>query len=272
MNCGKITYREITCKTAMSKSSLPGLDYSLNPYTGCEHACNYCYAPSTLHYSGTEPWGSFVQAKMNIPVILEKEARKYKPGIVGISTVTDPYQPLEKKLRLTRSCLEVLLAKDYPVCIQTKSSLVQRDIDLLTQFSRKEVGFTITTLDDRISALIEPGASPASDRLEAMGALSGKGIVTWAFVGPIIPGVITADNVAGLIERIKAAGASRILIDRLRLKAGMQATIQPSLPALSELTGFKYTQILSDVPAYEKLKEKIFTLCADAGIACEQGL
>lgn len=87
-------YREATCKTALSRSSLPGLVYSLNPYTGCEHGCIYCYAPATLRYAGAEPWGAFVTAKINIPVVLERELRRAKPGTVGVSTVTDPYQPL----------------------------------------------------------------------------------------------------------------------------------------------------------------------------------
>ncbi|WP_424356944.1 SPL family radical SAM protein [Methanocella sp. MCL-LM] len=265
-------YGEINCKTALSKSSLPGLDYSLNPYTGCEHACSYCYAPSTLHYGGTEPWGSFVQAKINIPVVLEKEARKFQPGTVGISTVTDPYQPLEKKLRLTRSCLEVLLAKNFPVCIQTKSALVLRDLDLISQFRKKEVGFTITTNDDRISRVLEPGATVASERLRAMRELSENGVPTWAFIGPIIPGIITEDNILETVEAIKAAGSSRILIDPLRLKPGLSEAMQAPLKELSGLTGRTCGVTCADTLWYHKVKEKIFRLCSEAGIACEQGL
>ncbi|CAJ38142.1 SPL family radical SAM protein [Methanocella arvoryzae] len=265
-------YEEINCKTALSKSSLPELDYSLNPYRGCEHACSYCYAPSTLHYSGKDSWGSFVQAKVNMPAILEKEARKFKPGTVGLSTVTDPYQPLEKKLRLTRSCLEVLLAKSFPVCIQTKSALVLRDLDLISEFRKKEVGFTITTLDDRISRIIEPGASVASERLEAMKKLSESGIATWAFIGPIIPGILTEDNVLELIREIKAAGSSRILIDPLRLKPGLDVAMDKPLKQLSELTGRACVIRPSEALWYEKLKGKIFGLCAGEKIDCEQGL
>lgn len=265
-------YGEINCKTALSKSSLPGLDYSLNPYMGCEHACSYCYAPSTLHYGGTEPWGSFVQAKTNIPVILEKEARKFRSGIVGISTVTDPYQPLEKKLRLTRSCLEVLFAKNFPVCVQTKSALVLRDLDLISQFRKKEVGFTITTIDDRISRVLEPGATVASERLRALRELSENDVPTWAFIGPIIPGVLTEDNVCDLIRAIKDAGCSRILVDPLRLKPGLSEAMQVPLKELSGLTGRACGITSTDTLWYQKIKEQIFRLCADGGIACEQGL
>lgn len=265
-------YGETTCKTALSKSSLPGLDYSLNPYTGCEHACVYCYAPSTLHYAGLEPWGTFVQAKANIPVVLEKEVRKLKPGVVGISTVTDPYQQAEKRLRLTRNCLEVLLAKSFPVCIQTKSSLILRDLDLLAQFPECEVGFTITTLDDRISKVLEPGASVATERLAALKELSENGVSVWAFVGPIIPGVLTEENLADLVGEIKAAGASRILIDPLRLKAGLREAMKAPLLQLSELTGFDCEKVSSDSYAYDLLKEKILRQCRDLGIPCEPGL
>lgn len=265
-------YGEVSCKTALSKSSLPGLEYSLNPYSGCEHACIYCYAPSTLHYSGSEPWGTFVQAKVNIPVLLEKEVRRLKPGVVGISTVTDPYQPTEKKLRLTRSCLEVLLAKNFPICIQTKSALVVRDIDLISQFGQKEVGFTITTLDDRISGIIEPGASMASERLAAMKELSESGISTWAFVGPVIPGVLTEDHLEGLVREIKAAGASRILIDPLRLKPGLREAMLVPLQRLSELTGRVCEFSASGSQTYMLLKEKTVRLCAELKLPCEPGL
>lgn len=214
---------------ALSRSGLPGLDYALNPYTGCEHSCIYCYAPSTLRYNGEEPWGTFVNAKVDIPRVLEREIRPKKRGVVGISTVTDPYQPAEERLKLTRSCLEVLLSKDFPVCIQTKSPLVLRDLDLLKQFGEREVGLTVTTLDERVSGIIEPGASPPSMRLKALKALSAEGIATWAFIGPMVPGVLDTGRLAGLLEAVKEAGVSRVIIDKLRLKPGMWARIEPRL-------------------------------------------
>ena len=207
----------------MSKSSLPGLDYSLNPYTGCGHGCIYCYAPATIRYAGPEPWGSFVTAKTNIPVVLERELRKMPRGVVGISTVTDPYQPAESRLKLTRSCLEVLQAKQFPICIQTKSALVIRDIDLIRDFRDLEVGLTVTTLDDEASAILEPGASPPRERLDALKRLADAGISTWAFVGPLVPGFVDADSLAGLLASVKEAGAGKVLVDKLRLKPGLWA-------------------------------------------------
>lgn len=265
-------YGEITCKSALSKSSLPGLEYSLNPYLGCEHACAYCYAPSTLRYAGPEPWGTFVQAKTNIPVVLEKECRRLKPGIVGISTVTDPYQPLEEKLELTRRCLEVLLVKGFPICIQTKSALVLRDIDLLGEFKSREVGFTITTADERISKLLEPGASTSAERLGAMKKLSDRGIPTWAFLGPAIPGILPEEKLAGLLGQIKEAGASRILIDRLRLKPGIREMLAGPLLEIAECEGTVNLETTVDPREYELLKEKVTRLCAELGVPCEPGL
>lgn len=226
-------YRETSCKTALSASGLPGLDYTLNPYMGCGHGCIYCYAPSTLRYGGPDQWGTFVNVKADIPRVLEKELRTKKRGIVGLSTVTDPYQPAEEKFRVTRHCLEVLLAKDFPVCVQTKSDLVLRDIDLLRDLSEKEAGFTVTTLDERISAIIEPGASMPSGRLKALRTLANEGIPVWAFVGPMIPGVLDKGRLAELLQAVKDAGASHVMLDRLRLKPGMWARIEPSLKEMA---------------------------------------
>lgn len=262
-------YREATCKTALSKSSLPGLDYSLNPYTGCEHACAYCYAPSTLRYAGNELWGSFVTAKTNIPVILEKEARKSKPGIVGISTVTDPYQPLENRLKLTRSCLEVLRAKNFSVCVQTKSALVRRDIDILTEFRDSEVGFTITGYDDSISSILEPGASPISERLRAMKELSDAGIRTWAFIGPVLPGLFFEADIDRLLPQIKDAGASRILYDRLRLKPGIKEAMLSRLSLRPDLKK-AFEDAMRDVRLQDdSVGRKIKAKAIESGMTCD---
>jgi DNA repair photolyase len=221
--------KEISCKTALSLSGLPGLDYTLNPYMGCGHACVYCYAPATLRYNGPDLWGTFVNAKADIPRVLERELRNKKRGVVGISTVTDPYQPAEEKFKLTRSCLEVLLSKGFPICIQTKSSLVLRDLDLIKGFSEKEVGFTVTTLDERIGAVIEPGASTTGARLKALKTLSDEGIPTWAFIGPMVPGALGRRELAEVLKAVKRAGVSHVMLDRLRLKPGMWARLEPPL-------------------------------------------
>jgi DNA repair photolyase len=177
---------EIKCKTALSKSNLPGLDYSLNPYKGCQHNCCYCYVPNVLRLKRIN-WGTFVDVKTNIPVVLAKELRTKKPGIVALSTVTDPYQQVEGKYRLTRYCLEQLLYHDFPVHIQTKSDLVTRDIDIISKFTDVEVMFSIATLNDSERKILEPSSSPIQKRLDAMKTFSDVGIKTSVFLGPIYP-------------------------------------------------------------------------------------
>src|SRR5512139_912610 len=178
--------REITAKSVLSKSQV--YDYVVNPYVGCSHSCRYCYAAFMKRFTGhREKWGEFVDIKINAPELLAGEIRKKRPGRVWVSGVCDPYQAAEKKYRLTRKCLEVLLEHQWPVTIQTKSSLVLRDIEILVQFNDLEVGFSVTTADEKIRKLFEPGASPIKKRLHALDVLHARGIRTFAMIAPILP-------------------------------------------------------------------------------------
>jgi DNA repair photolyase len=262
-------HTETNCKTALSRSSLPGLDYSLNPYTGCGHGCSYCYAPSTLRYDGAEPWGTFVTAKMNIPVVLERELRKTPHGVVGISTVTDPYQPAESRLKLTRSCLEVLQAKQFPICIQTKSALVLRDLDIILDFDDKEVGLTVTTLDDDASAFLEPGASLPGERLDALKRLAVAGVPTWAFVGPLVPGLVDSDRLEDILLRVKEAGASKVLVDKLRLKPGLWQRLEPALLGKPDVLEACRRALFEDPGVFNGLRERAVVICKDLQLDCE---
>lgn len=209
--------KEITVKTALLTSKLPGLDYALNPYRGCEHACIYCYAPSVIHWNKGK-WGELVEAKVNMPRILSKELRTKKRGVIGLGTVTDPYQPAESKYEITRRCLELLQMHDFPVCIQTKSSLVLRDMELLKKFSNIEVGVTLTTLDDSIREKLEPGASGVKNRVNALSELSKNGIKTWVFLGPVIPYIT---DVEAMVDAVASTGSAYILMDKLRPREGV---------------------------------------------------
>jgi DNA repair photolyase len=172
----------------------------------------YCYAPAILRES--RPWGTFVEPKENIAQALREQLPKLKKGLVGVGTVTDPYQPAEAKHKLTRACLEILAEAGWPVSIQTKSDLVLRDLDLLKRMDA-EVGFTITTTNDDFSKRFEPGASLPSQRLEALRKLSSSGVRTWVFIGPIIPEVTDCERIVKLAA---VAGAKLVWADRLRLK------------------------------------------------------
>lgn len=188
---------EIQCKSILTKSKLPESDYCINPYVGCSHNCCYCYARFMKRFtSHTEEWGQFVDVKVNAKDVLEKQMSRYpKRGIILLGSVTDAYQSLEKKYRLTRNISEVLLRHDFPISVLTKSSLVVRDIDLLRQFSDCEIGLTITTLDDEVARKIEPFASSPTHRIEALAKLHKAGIKTYVFIGPILPPFTNAEKI-----------------------------------------------------------------------------
>jgi DNA repair photolyase len=204
-----VKVKEVKAKSVLNKSKI--FDYCLNPYTGCEHNCAYCYARLFMRrYSGhSEPWGEFVDVKVNAPELLRKQLEKAKKGTVWISSVCDPYQPLEAKYRLTRRCLEELLKRQFPINIQTKSALVLRDLDLILQFKEREVGFTIATDNDRAARLFEPRASSVKERLEALDKIHSKGIQTFAFIGPLLPG-----NPERLVRHLEGK-TDKVYIDRM---------------------------------------------------------
>ena len=256
--------KEFTCKTAMSPSKLPGLDYSLNPYRGCEHNCAYCYAPSMLKIRRNE-WGSSVYIKKNIPLVLSKELKKKKKGVVGISTVTDSYQPIEKKYQLTRYCLEQLLSYDFPISIQTKSSLVERDIDLISKFSNNEVIITISTLNDKERKLIEPNSSPIKNRLEILKKVEESGIPSSVFFGPIYP-TISKDEIPIIIDTFIESGANKIWIDSLHLKIGAWGEIKKNILHNEKMYKTFLKNLFENKKYYKELREEIINIAKKKNI------
>jgi DNA repair photolyase len=198
--------KEIQAKNILSKSQV--YDYALNAYVGCGHNCIYCYARFMKRFTGhSEPWGEFVDAKVNASELLEKEVRKKKKGTVWISGVCDAYQPAEEKYMLTGRCIDILVENGWHLVIQTKSPLVLRDIELFRRAADAEVGFTITTADERMRKIFEPGAPPIQKRIEALGILHDAGIRTYVMIAPILPG---ADRLADKLR----GRADYALIDR----------------------------------------------------------
>lgn len=199
--------KETHPKSILSKSQI--YPYVINPYTGCQHNCSYCYARFMKRFTGhTEPWGQFVDVKVDAPDLLRREITKKKPDRVWVSGVCDPYQPLEAKYKLTRQCLEILVQNNWPVTIQTRSPLVLRDIDILKRGSDFEVGFSITTADDSIRRLFEPNAPPIKERVRAIDELHQAGIRTFVMIAPILPG---AENLAEIL----AGKVDRVILDRM---------------------------------------------------------
>ncbi len=199
--------KEVQAKTILSKSKV--YPYVVNPYTGCQHGCWYCYARFMKRVTGhREPWGEFVDVKINAADLLRVEIKKKRRGRVWVSGVCDPYQPLEAKYRLTRQCLEILALNTWPVIIQTRSPLVLRDIDIIKDAQDFEVGLSITTADDRIRKLFEPQAPPINDRIQALDELHKAGIRTYAMIAPVLPGA------EGLAELLKGK-IDYVLTDRM---------------------------------------------------------
>ncbi len=200
--------KEIKCKSAIGKCGFLGGGFAINPYVGCGHACVYCYARFIKRFTGhKEKWGTFIDARMNIAEVLERQLKsgRYKKEKIYIGTVTDPYQPIESKYRLTRKILEVLVNYKNPVSILTKSSMVLRDIDLLKKLNKVDVNFTITTLDEKWARYTEPYSSSIKQRLEAMEKLTDEGITVFAMMGPYWPIFRDAES---LFEELKKVGVS----------------------------------------------------------------
>jgi DNA repair photolyase len=200
--------REIQAKSILSKSGIDGVSYCVNPYVGCAHGCSYCYASFMKRYTGhREPWGDFVDVKMNAPALLERQILKARPGSIFLSTVTDPYQPAEKVYGVTRSCLEVLSASPFPVDVLTKSPLVLRDMSLFKAFRHAEIGITVTTDDDGVRRVFEPKAPSIEGRIKALKTLHQAGLSTYAFIGPVLP--MNPETLARMIRPY----VNRVLID-----------------------------------------------------------
>ena len=191
-----------------------GFETSLNPYRGCEHGCIYCYARPTHEYLGFSAGLDFeskIMVKTDAPELLrmELESPRWKPQTLVLSGVTDPYQPIEKKLRITRKCLEVLAKFRNPVAIITKNRLVTRDIDLLRELAgcnAVAVNISVTSLDPKLQRVLEPRTSSPGARLDTIRQLRATGIPAGVMVAPIIPG-LTDHEVPKILEACAEAGA-----------------------------------------------------------------
>lgn len=207
---------EVKCSRALSRSNLPEMDYSLNPYHGCLHGCIYCFAMDfTPEYDAVEEWGSKIYVRTNIAEKLRHEISGLKRGTVGISTITDPYQSIEGRYRLTRKCLSILLENGFYVTLQTKSPLVIRDIDVIDSHRENvDVGMTLTTLSSDLATILEPGSPSPASRISSIERLSHAGVRTWIYLGPIIKGVNDSmddiEEIVGVCERT----GSRLIFDR----------------------------------------------------------
>jgi DNA repair photolyase len=209
---------------AYNQSPDIGFDVSLNPYRGCEHGCSYCYARPTHEYLGFSAGLDFesrILVKERAAELLRREltARSWKPQVIAISGITDCYQPIERKIGLTRACLVVLSEFRNPALLITKNRLIVRDLDLLTELARwRAIGVTIsvTTLDSDLARKMEPRASLPAARLEAIQNLADAGIPVGVNVAPIVPG-LNEHEIPAVLAAAKRAGAQFAYHTMLRL-------------------------------------------------------
>jgi DNA repair photolyase len=250
--------REVECRSILNKSGLA--DYAVNCYGGCEHGCVYCYARFATRFSHPgEPWGNFVDVKVNAPLVLAREVKRRRVGRVFLSSVCDGWQPGEARYGLTRQCLEILLRYRYQVSILTKSALAGRDFDLLSSSKDNvEFGVTVTTLDEGLRQRIEPMASPSMERMALLEEARRRGIKTYAFLGPVLPHLSdTAENLDSLLKLVKNVGIDYFYVDRLNRRFGVWQSLKNMLqnyaPELIEV----YRKILFDQATGREYSEQL---------------
>lgn len=224
-------------------------DRSINPYRGCEHGCIYCFARPTHAYMGLSPGLDFESrlfAKPNAAEVLERElgAPSYQPRPIAIGTNTDPYQPIERTHEIMRGVLEVLHKTNHPVTITTKSALILRDLDILSEMAKRQlvkVAISVTTLDRHIARTLEPRASTPTRRLQAIESLSEAGVPTAVLIAPVIPG-LTDHELEGIMKACQSHGASEAMYILLRLPREVSELFKEWL--LREAPG-SYRRVLS---------------------------
>ena len=224
-------YYEDQARTIITKNKSPDIPYNqtINPYFGCEHGCIYCYARSTHSYFGMSPGLDFekkIFIKKNVIEKLKKElsAPRYRPQIIGLGVSTDLYQPIEKKTELTRKILKMLVDTNHPVSVITKSTLIERDIDLLQELAKKgllKVSISVTTLNDDLNRRLEPRAASGGRRIKIIEKLASHGIAPTVLVAPIIP-ALTDEEIEKILAASAAAGAKYAGYTVLRLPHEVQ--------------------------------------------------
>ncbi len=253
--------KEIETKNILTKSNLPVSDFSVNPYVGCAHACKYCYASFMKRFTNhAETWGEFVDVKTWSPI---KNTKRLAGKEVFISSVTDPYQPCEKKFQRTRIFLEQVANSDCRISIATKSALILRDLDLLKKFRDVRVSFSINTLDEKFRADMD-SASSIEDRINAMKIIHEAWIRTTCFISPIFPGIT---DVKKIIQRTKDF-CNLIWLENLNLRGDYRSRIldyiRANYPQLEKL--YRDIYIRKDRTYWKNLDEDIRKFTAEENL------
>jgi len=253
---------QIAVKSCLTRTKLPGADFVVNPYIGCQHRCLYCYADFMKRFTNhAEPWGTFIDIK--------KCANTIKPNslngkLVLLSSVTDPYTPLEEQHKVTRGLLEQLLNSGADLSILTKNAMVVRDIDLFKQFKNAGIAMSMNTLDDGFCKDIEPFASSIQDRMRALQALHESGLHTSVFISPVFPGIT---DYKAIIEKCRGF-VDEFWFENLNLYPSsfdkIMRYIQQKRPDLAGL--YKSIYVDKDLQFWHDLEKEIVDYCTDAGV------
>lgn len=244
---------EVACSCILSKSKIPGVNYAINPFVGCLHGCVYCYARfAALKLMRPAEWGSKLYVKANALLILAKEVSRARRGLVLFSSVTDPYQSIEVRYRLTRQLLQQVANAGFDALIETKSPNVLMDLDLIKKHN-VEVGISISSLHDEVKEIFETKAPKPDERAKALSKLSSEGIRTFLFISPILPG-FTDSQVDELFELAKSCGVSKVLIDRLNPRSGNWKFIRDSLERVRPDLVQLYRRAMFEGDYFQQLK------------------
>ena len=253
--------RAVTCKSILTKSKLPKVEYCCNPYIGCTHGCTYCYASFMKRFTGhtNDEWGKFIDYKENAVEILADDVHKIKENdSILLGSVTDAYQPIEKKFCLSRDCLKIFSSIKANISILTKSDLILRDIDILQNIEKCEVGISCGIENQDACYILEPHASSIQSRITALKQLHKNHITTYAFIAPIIPFVTNLDLI---FDKVKDY-VDYVMGEFLNLNGCNRYNFQNTL---SQIIGVNKTievfEMCKNQDLIRKYKEKYELLC-----------
>jgi DNA repair photolyase len=277
------TYIEIDCKSAINQVSGMPFRWSLNPYRGCVHACQYCYARATHSYFGLDAGRDFetkIFVKRNVVAVARRELWRpsWRGEQVAIGTATDAYQPAEGRYRLMRGLLETFLERRNPLSIVTKSTLIRRDLDLLVELSRQatvRIYFSITTLDRDLWRSLEPGTPPPQQRLRVLEELAAAGVETGVLMAPVLPGLTDdRESLAAMAAASQGAGAQAFHPLPLRLAPLVRehyfAWLADAAPHLTARYRQSYRGTHAPEPYLMKLQERIDDVREEFGFIGER--
>ncbi len=250
--------KEIQAKSIITKTNLPDGDFVINPYIGCMHGCKYCYAKFMKRFTGhLEEWGDFIDIKTNAADLIQTKTNKYHGKKIIIGSVTDPYQPIEKKYQLTRKILKKLLPLKIKLNILTKSDLITRDIDLLKKFKDCVVAISFSSLDYNLQKKLEPYASSYDKKISALKKLNQAKIKTVVFISPILPELTDWQKIVNQTKEF----ANEYWFENLNLYPSIKKDIYKLLEKIDPSLITKYNEIYLNNNYWDNEEIKIKEFC-----------